>query len=244
MTDSASTLFISDLHLAAHSETLCQHFYYFMNEIAPTAKNLYILGDFFEFWLGRDIKDNAFEKILTHLQNLAQQGTQIYFMRGNRDFLLTEPDISAMNMTFINDPTLIKLHGKNFLLTHGDRLCTLDIAYIRYRRIANLKLFQWLFLHSPKALRQKMADRIHAQNPHKYEAQDLDYIKADATNAAVIKDIQRYQPDYIIHGHTHRMGLHWLNHTTRIVLGDWKRDYFNYLSVSSEQVLLKSCRQP
>lgn len=235
------TLFISDLHLSPHSPALNQHFFYFLKHIAAGSDALYILGDFFELWLGNDIKNELYDNIVLNLKNLKAQGTKIFFMKGNRDFLLSQNDVAAMNMTLINDPTLITLYGKKFLLTHGDRLCTLDHAYQRYRRMANIKLLQWIFLHTPQGFRQNLANKVHDKNPHKNEAQNLNYTLADATDAAIVKDIAKYQPDYIIHGHTHRMGLHWLNDKVRIVLGDWQKDYFNYLFVSAEEVLLESC---
>lgn len=244
MSNLSHTLFISDLHLSPNNPALSQNFFYFLKHIAPGCDALYILGDFFELWLGSDIKNTLLEDIISNLSELAAQDSKIYFMKGNRDFLINSKDLAQMNMSLLNDPTLIELYGKKFLLTHGDRLCTLDHAYQRYRRIANLSVLQWLFLKTPQRLRQHLAHKIHQRNPHQKEANDLDYMLADATDAAILDDISRYQPDYIIHGHTHRMGLHWLSDKIRIVLGDWRTTYFNYLYVAPDQILLNSCAAP
>lgn len=244
MTQIRHTLFISDLHLGARNPSIYKHFIYFLKHIAPNAEALYILGDFFELWLGGDIKNTFYDEIKMHLKKLKDHGTHIYFMKGNRDFLLKTQDVSDFGMTLLDDPCLISLYNKKVLLTHGDRLCTLDAAYQRYRRIANIKPLQWLFLHMPLKLRSYLAETIHSKNPHKDQGMQLDYMIADATPAAIDQDLAKHQADYMIHGHTHRIGVHWTHDKLRVVLGDWQIDYFNYLYVSEDQLLLKSCASP
>ena len=238
------TLFISDLHLSIRTPNINEHFTYFLKHIAPDAEALYILGDFFELWLGGDIKNTLYDEIKAHLKDLKNQGTQIYFMKGNRDFLLNADDISAFGMTLLNDPHVAIIYNKKALLTHGDRLCTLDVAYQRYRRIANIRVLQWLFLHMPLKFRTNLAQKIHNKNPHKEHGLRIDYTIADATHYAIWKDLEKHQADYMIHGHTHRMGVHWINSKLRVVLGDWQKHCFNYLDISEEHILLKSCTNP
>lgn len=236
------TLFISDLHLSIDAPQLCAHFFYFMEHIAPSAEALYVLGDFFEVWLGNDVETEFHARVRETFLKLKNRGIPIYFMKGNRDFLLGAKAIEGFGMTLLPDPCPILLYGKKWLLTHGDRLCTLDVAYQRYRRVANIKALQWLFLHSPRGFRQRLAQKIHQKNPHREHAAQLEYALADATQSAVSKDLATYKADYLLHGHTHRMGLHWHNDKLRVVLGDWRTDYFNYLCVSEQAILLKSCK--
>jgi UDP-2,3-diacylglucosamine hydrolase len=243
MRDSRHILFISDLHLSANSPRLLQYFFKFLNDITPSCEALYILGDFFEFWLGADLKDQCYADIVINLKKILNKGIPIYFMKGNRDFLLTRTVAKDLGVFLIDDPTVISIYGKKFLLTHGDRLCSLDLAYQRYRRFANLPWLQWLFLKLPQKFRRSLAKKIHHTNPHGTKALQLDYSKADATEIAIMTDITDYDPDYIIHGHTHRIGVHWLYDKIRFVLGDWKIGYFNYLYVSQQQILLKSINE-
>lgn len=239
------SLFISDLHLSQDAPRLCENFCYFMNTIAIHAEKLFVLGDFFETWLGPDVENEFYECTRNEFLKLKSKDIQLYFMKGNRDFLLSQKILNDFGMELLADPCLISLYGKNWLLTHGDRLCTLDVAYQRYRTVANIRALQWLFLRTPRAFRTRLAQKIHNKNPHREHAAQLEYALADATNSAVLKDLATYKDaDYLLHGHTHRMGLHWHEDKLRIVLGDWKPDYFNYLYVSPEQVILKSCKAP
>ena len=96
----------------------------------------------------------------------------------------------------------------------------------------------------PLKFRTNLAQKIHNKNPHKEHGLQLDYAIADATPDAIWQDLEQYQADYMIHGHTHRMGVHWMDDKLRVVLGDWQKHFFNYLYVSEEQLLLKSCSSP
>ena len=238
------SLFISDLHLQTVNSPLSEQFLFFIRNISSSCERLYILGDLFEAWLGADLSDPIIEMLHSALGNLRRQGTEIYFMRGNRDFLLTDSAIQHLHMEPLEDPTVISLYGKRWLLTHGDRLCTLDIAYQRYRRIAHIRILKWLILHTPAKWRRALAHKIHNKNPHKDKALNLEYIYADAVQKTIAKELDRHDTKHMIHGHTHRMGVHCQKDNLRMVLGDWQKDHFNYLYISSTQILLKSCPWP
>jgi UDP-2,3-diacylglucosamine hydrolase len=236
---SNKVLFISDLHLSARNPGVTQLFHHFIEMIAPSYTHLYIVGDFFEYWLGADIMDSFQQGCLEKLHTLAQNGTAIYFTQGNRDFLLNAKTLARYSIQLLNDNALRKHHGKTALICHGDHLCSLDIAYQRYKKIARNPLTKWLFLHSTQKFRRKLANKIHQKNPHGPEAAKPEYILADATAEAIHKEIAHYHPELIIHGHTHRMGFHWHDQTLRIVLGDWHQ-YGNYLEWTAEHLRLKS----
>ena len=236
---SESCFFISDLHLSTKNRKVTALFNHFIKHIAPRCQHLFIIGDFFEYWLGTDIMDDFQKSCLEKLHHLNQKGVQIYFIYGNRDFLISKKTLAHYGIRLLPDIHTHSLFGKTALLCHGDHLCTLDLKYQRYKKIARNPIIQWLFLHSSQNFRRKLARKIHQKNPHIHEANNQNYTLADATKLAISQEILTYQPDLIIHGHTHRMGIHWHEQTLRIVLGDWNQ-YGNYLEWAMDQVILKS----
>lgn len=236
---SKCALFISDLHLSPTKPQVTLLFQHFLKHVAPRCDQLFILGDFFEYWLGEDVMTAFQQDILNQLKTLAEQGVALYFIHGNRDFLFSRSTLEQYYITLLKDPTLLLLFGKKVLLCHGDHLCTLDRPYQRYKKVARNPIIKWLFLHLRKSTRLSMAEKIHNKNPHLGKAQDHNYQLADTTQEAIQKDIVRYQPDLIIHGHTHRMGEHQHGNVKRIVLGDWHHSG-SYIEMCDGQCVLQT----
>lgn len=212
--------FISDLHLHATRPEITKRFFQFLQEEAKEAKALYILGDFFEAWVGEDAMDAHDKSVIQTLKNYAQK-VPTYFMQGNRDFLCNEDLIKKMGLVFLPDPSLVKLNNKRVLLMHGDSLCTLDVSYQRFRRFVRHPIVIWLYLKLPLGIRQKIAGQL--RNPGKRPVRDARIY--DVTQEAVEKMGEQFYFDYLIHGHTHKPGIHeFIQHertVKRIVLGDW-----------------------
>ncbi len=224
----AKILFISDLHLSEKTKKINEIFHTFLTEIAPTATALFILGDFFEYWLGADVQDAFQTNTLERLKTLSDQGLPIYFIHGNRDFLLSKACLARYGITLLPDVSCMTLCGKKVLLCHGDHLCTDDLAYQRYKKIAHLPFVKWLFLHLPQKTRENIAQKLRQQQPRNGALREM----ADATEVAIQAEINREAPDLIIHGHTHRMNEHLHGTTPRIVLGDWRPTQGNYLELT------------
>ena len=122
------SLFISDLHLCASRPHITAAFLDFLKETASQAVALYVLGDLFEYWAGDDdIQDVHHQPVISAFKHLANAGVELYLMHGNRDFLISSTFCDAAGMTLLPDPSLINLHGKTVLLSHGDDLCTDDV---------------------------------------------------------------------------------------------------------------------
>lgn len=233
-----STYFISDLHLEPSRPHLFKLFHEFIDSIQGKAAALYILGDLFEFWIGDDIIDlpigQAFLPVIERLKSLSESGTEIYFIQGNRDFLIGKTFMDHIGGTLLPDEYVIDLYGKPTLLMHGDTLCTDDKAYQRMRRIFRLKIVQKLYLSlSPekrheKTLKIRRKSREYTQQKHS--------IILDVNQQTVEKVLKRWGVSLLIHGHTHRPAEHGFSidgrETKRIVLSDW-RDKASYLKVST-----------
>src|SRR3989344_7547309 len=128
------SLFISDLHLDSSRPQTTALFLHFMQNEALKAEALFILGDFFEYWIGDDDRSSFNEHIKAALREAVEKGLPIYFMHGNRDFLISSTFARECGLQLIEEPYLINLYGRPTLLVHGDSLCTLDIKHQKSRQ--------------------------------------------------------------------------------------------------------------
>lgn len=201
------TLLISDLHLCPTRPHINQLFERFVQDIAPGAEALYILGDFFEYWAGDDDLADAFHVWVTSLlAALANKGVHIYIMHGNRDFLMGPPFMQAAHASFITDPALIDLYGTSTLLMHGDTLCTDDVEYQKFRLMVRAPQYQQAVLAKPLAERKAMIEALRKKSEEEkaYKSEAIMDVNADA----VAQALRAHHYPRLIHGHTHRPGRH------------------------------------
>jgi UDP-2,3-diacylglucosamine hydrolase len=217
------TLLISDLHLDPASPAIARQFLAFLDEQARAARALYILGDLFEAWLGDDDPAPASREIVAALRRLTDTGVPCFVMRGNRDFMLGERFCADTGATLLEDGSIVELEGERVLLLHGDRLCTDDVSYQRFRRVVRNPAALWLLRHMSLERRQALARKMREGSRMHVTAtpQEIMDVNADAVAAA----FRRSGVRTMIHGHTHRPAIHSLEvdgePRRRIVLGDW-----------------------
>jgi UDP-2,3-diacylglucosamine hydrolase len=225
------SLFISDLHLSANSPITTGLFHQFIRHAAPQAETLYILGDLFEYWAGDDDLDSPFHREITQaLGALPLQGTALYIMHGNRDFLMGKQLAKACNATLLADPALLDLYGTPTLITHGDALCTDDTSYQDFRQLVRKSSWQQEFLALPLARRKAQIEELRAKSETEKQHKTMSLM--DVNSQAVNELLREYHYPVLIHGHTHRPAHH-LHHLDghscdRWVLGDWDK-YANAL---------------
>ena len=233
----AHTLFIADLHLAADRPDITAAFLQFLSEKAIAADALYILGDLFEVWIGDDNPEPLLDTVATALAALSQN-VPIYFIHGNRDFVLRQQYANRAGMQLLPQQQVIDLYGTPTLIMHGDSLCTLDIAYQRFRKWWNQPWWQWLLLKTPLTFRQGIAAKARrksAANKARYAAQQQVQIM-DVTPEEVPKVMANAGVLKLIHGHTHRPAVHQVDVDgtpgERYVLGDWysQSSYLKFIS--------------
>ena len=218
-----STLFVSDLHLDGALPAAIDQFEVFLQGPARGADALYILGDLFESWVGDDDDDPQRSRVCNALRALADAGIPCYVCHGNRDFLLAAGFEQRTGCRIIADPTIIDLYGERVLLTHGDALCTGDRAYQRLRSVVRAAPWQRRFLRLKLATRRLLADaaRAGSQAHTGMAAPEI----MDASEAAVAAVLRASQVRILIHGHTHRPGIHEFALDSvparRYVLGAW-----------------------
>lgn len=223
-----TTLFVSDLHLDAERPQITDLFGRFLHDEARGAAALYILGDLFEAWVGDDDPSDTGALVASGLRAVCDAGTPVFFIRGNRDFLLGDEFARRAGMAILPDPAVVMLHGRPALLMHGDTLCTDDVAYQAFRTQTRNPDWQAGFLAQPLAARLAFAQAARAASKaHQDGLQDRGTMETitDVAPATVMATLARYGIDTLIHGHTHRPAMHDITidgrACRRIVLGDW-----------------------
>lgn len=218
-------LLISDLHLEEKRPDITRAFLRFLETRAAQAEALYILGDFFEVWVGDDGMSPFQHEIARALNALSQGGTRVYLMHGNRDFMIGKAFRREAGCTLLADPYIAQLGGERVLLTHGDSLCTRDEGYMRLRRWLRNPVSLFILHNLSLAKRQKLAQKLRSSSKEETRMKASDIV--DVTPDEVIKIMQRHKVRTLIHGHTHRPATHSMQidgqAAMRIVLGDWDR---------------------
>ncbi|MDE1163996.1 MAG: UDP-2,3-diacylglucosamine diphosphatase [Pseudomonas sp.] len=218
-------LLISDLHLQEERPDITRAFLELLAGRARSASALYILGDFFEAWIGDDAMTPYQHSICQALRELSDTGTQIFLMHGNRDFLIGRAFCKAAGATLLPDPSVVELNGEPVLLMHGDSLCTRDEAYMKLRKYLRNPLSLWILRHLPLGTRQKLARKLRSESRAQTRMKANDIV--DVTPEEVPRIMQQHGVTTLVHGHTHRPAIHKLqvgdSAARRIVLGDWDK---------------------
>ncbi len=225
-----ATLFISDLHLDSTRPELSRFFFDFLAHRARGADALYILGDFFEVWVGDDERLPLHDAVAAALMGLSREGTGIFLMTGNRDFLLGPDFAERCGASLLAEPHLIVLDGQRTLLMHGDALCTGDTEYQKFRAMTRDPTWQSKVLDRPLADRQTMARQLRQVSMARNRGREESIM--DVTPDEVARVMNLHDATRLIHGHTHRPAAHDVTLAQgtgqRLVLGDWHANSMVY----------------
>ncbi len=212
-----------------------------MRTEAPKADALYVLGDLFEFWVGDDDKTPFANQIRTEFKTLTDSGVRVFFIQGNRDFLLGKRFCKQTGTTLLDDVCTIDLYGKKAVILHGDTLCTDDVDYQKFRKTVHQPWLQWVFNHIPWFIKKKIVAKVQSDIRDDKSNKSLDIM--DVNQSEVENVMSQYCVDLMIHGHTHRPDTHHFDvngvKKTRIVLGDWYTQG-SVLQVNSDCFLLET----
>jgi UDP-2,3-diacylglucosamine hydrolase len=217
------TYFVADLHLTDERPAATGRFFRFLQDEAAGADALYILGDLFEAWIGDDHDEEVASATARQLKSLVDSGTRVYFMHGNRDFMLAGRYAALSGMTLLSDPARVDLYGTQTLLTHGDILCTDDTAYQSFRRRVRHPLMLVLLRYLPQVLRYRLARQARAGSESAKAGKAAAIMDVNA--GEVVRVLGEQKVSRLIHGHTHRPAQH--VHTVdghdceRWVVPDW-----------------------
>jgi UDP-2,3-diacylglucosamine hydrolase len=238
-----TTLLISDLHLTAGDAETTRRFIEFMEGPARAARELYILGDLFEAWIGDDDDDPRLTPIVGALRKLTDSGVECALMHGNRDFLLGQRFCAMTGSRLLGDYARVTLFGQPVLLTHGDLLCTDDTRYMTLRAELRSAAWQRDFLARPLDERRQIASDLRQLSATEVAAKD-EYIM-DVNQATVERTMREHDVTLLLHGHTHRPAVHRFEldgrPAARIVLGAWYHEpsIVRWTASGFETVLLR-----
>lgn len=221
--------FISDLHLGESHPKITKLFLQFMQQKAPLAEAVYILGDLFDFWIGDDEQSPLIDEVKQAIRIVTVSGVKCYFICGNRDFLIGKRFAKETGIEILLDYQLLDLYGKKALLCHGDTLCIDDVKYQQFRQKVHQKWRQKLFLCLPLFIRLNIANKIRAKSKQDKRSKSFEIM--DVNPKFTAEKVEEFGAELLIHGHTHREHIHQEQGFTRIVLGDWKDDYASILVV-------------
>lgn len=236
---SALTYFIADLHLAQDRPDITACFLSFLENQAVKAEKLYILGDLFESWVGDDDQSELNVSVANALRALSATRTQVFFIHGNRDFLLGNRYARQSNMVLLDEVSTIDLYGQKAVIMHGDTLCTMDHGYQAFRKKSRSWWWQFLIKSLPLKMRLKKAADYRKRSANATAMKNTDIM--DVTPEEVVNVLAQYNSRLLIHGHTHRPNIHNLtvgeHAAKRIVLGDWY-EQGSWLKVTPEKIEL------
>lgn len=231
-----SSLIIADLHLVSGEVEKTKMFVDFCQNQAAKVDQLFILGDLFNTWLGDDLSIDYYPQVIQALKTLSQK-TQIKVMSGNRDFLMGQDFEAQTGCEIIKEPYFFEQGNRQFVLIHGDALCTDDTDYQRLKKVLQHPLTKFVFLRLPKKIRLRLAGQLRQKSvkAQQYKSREIMDVNPDSVNDLM----QKYPGADLIHGHTHRQNTHEGDDFRRYVLGDWSSEKGNAIKIDSELTWLE-----
>lgn len=220
----------ADMHLGPHAPATLAAFLSFLESAAQQANALLLCGDIFEVWVGDDTAlqnpEPWLQTTVNALQALAQQ-IPLWIGRGNRDFLMGQAFAQHLGAKLLDETLLLPTPWGRLLISHGDEYCTDDVAYQRFKRWVRNPLLQSTFLALPQTWRQKVALLARQKSQASYAKKGAHI--TDVNRQAVANTFSQHEARALLHGHTHRPGLHYYytldsKPRTRLVLPDWNYD--------------------
>jgi len=218
-------VFISDLHLNVEQPDITERFNLFLEWAKGSTGSIYILGDFFHVWFGDDMMTEFELSVAKSLAELNECGISVYWMPGNRDFLVGKKFIALSRVQLLTDPSIIMLNGMRLMLTHGDAYCLHDYGHQLLRLLTRSTFSQRLILSIPKPLRTWGIQFIRNFSQGKKKKPSQDSKKFHIVQTALFKKMWEYKVMNVVYGHIHRPAIkttNWKNkQMTEYILSDW-----------------------
>ena len=216
----ANLAFLSDVHLQATDVATFHAWSTYLQHVQADA--MFILGDLFEAWVGDDVLGDPkgeFERNCLACIHTLSQRMPVYWMAGNRDFLLGNTACTTAGMQALQDPCVLNTSEGHWLLSHGDALCLADQDYLKFRRMVRTTEWQTGFLSKPLHQRLQEVQNMRALS-EAHKARQT--VWADVDLPTAVDWLTQHQASVLVHGHTHHAADHDLSPGfKRYVLSDW-----------------------
>lgn len=232
-------IFISDLHLSPNTPEANQLFFQLLDKWCGQIDGLYILGDFFDYWLGDDDDNSFISAVRSNLKQFSLT-TPIYFRGGNHDFAVGKKFAKQAGMQLIPDMTTLKIGSETILLSHGDTFCTLDLGYQKMKRILQNPIVMFILRKIPLKLRYKLKESLESKSHATTNSRpEHHYMVVDES---ILGYAERANATIVIHGHTHRPGSYLLTSKNatpicRYEIPDWQdHQAGGYIELNENQI--------
>lgn len=234
------TLFIADLHLSEKHPQISHAFFQFLEHETENVDALYILGDLFEVWIGDDEHTPLMDEVALKLSEYAAKNNiALYYLHGNRDFMIGKKYAKQSSMQLLAEHCEINLYGQEILILHGDTLCLADKNYQKMRKVIHNPVLQFVFNLLPLFLRKKIGWKIRNASRSKKVYKDQSVM--DVTQDEVLRLMEKHRVHTLIHGHTHRVACHDMlikgQPAQRYDVGDWGNN-LSYVEVQQHKINL------
>lgn len=226
LTIAGTARFVSDLHLKAERPDILARFGRFLDDcVAHHVDAVFILGDLFEYWIGDDDLEDAFNaRVVALLRDVADRGIALHFQAGNRDFLIGPRFAAAAGLSLLDEAVKVGVGDTAILVQHGDLLCTDDLPYQQFRRQVRAADWQRSFLARPLAARRAEVAELRRRSAEAMKGKTAEIM--DVNPEAVRAALMAADCHVLIHGHTHRPGCEILSlqgvRCERWTLSDWE----------------------
>lgn len=234
------TLFIADLHLSENHRQVTDAFFAFLDKEAQNAEALYILGDMFEVWIGDDEHTPLMDEVALKLTQFSDRNsTPIYYIHGNRDFMIGKRYAKQSSMILLPEHHVIDLYGVKTLIMHGDTLCLFDKNYQRMRKVIHNPFLQFIFNCLPLTMRKRIGWKIRNASQSKKVYKNVEMM--GVTQGEVLRLMQKHKVQRLIHGHTHQANVHDIEvndaSAQRYDVGDWYTN-LSFVTVDAQSINL------
>lgn len=234
------TLFIADLHLSENHRQVTDAFFAFLDKEAQNAEALYILGDMFEVWIGDDEHTPLMDEVALKLTQFSDRNsTPIYYIHGNRDFMIGKRYAKQSSMILLPEHHVIDLYGVKTLMMHGDTLCLFDKNYQRMRKVIHNPFLQFIFNCLPLTMRKRIGWKIRTASQSKKVYKNVEMM--GVTQGEVLRLMQKHKVQRLIHGHTHQANVHDIEvndaSAQRYDVGDWYTN-LSFVTVDAQSINL------
>jgi UDP-2,3-diacylglucosamine hydrolase len=213
-------IFLADAHLLDPAADNYQRLLTFLRQQRGTIRNLVMLGDIFEFWLGyRHTVFAPFVPLLEELRLQRESGTELIFVEGNHDFHLGPYFSETLDCRILPDGGALELDGKRVFIAHGDLINPADRGYRLLRRFLRCRLSRLLLPLVPPDWAWRIS-RWASHQSSRRKKRSLRYLPEKLLlNFAQERFAEGY--DAVITGHFHIPLYRNLDGKLLICLGDW-----------------------
>jgi len=238
--------FASDFHLGApdyeSSRKRELKVVEWMDHIKDDCKELYLLGDLFDFWFEyKKAIPKGFVRLQAKIAEYTDAGIPVHVFTGNHDMWMFDYLPQEIGVQLYRKPIKKEYGGMKFLIGHGDGLGPGDHGYKFIKKVFANPISQWLFARLHPNFGIGMADYWSGKSRRANRAEDEKFLGEENEWLAIYSKeyLKREHIDFFIFGHRHLpLDLKVGENSRYVNLGEWM-NYQTYAVFDGEKLELK-----